>query len=83
MQKVRSGGVYDGYPPTEGDVAECSGCGRADDNRRADCCDHSLASGGERVQLYRAVRDVQSAVDACVDKCTLQKSEGDPVAYKQ
>ena len=37
---------------------------------------------GERVQLYRAVQDVQSAVDACVDKYTLRNSEGDPVAYK-
>ena len=29
---------------------------------------NSLPSGGERVQLYRAVQHVQSAVDACVDK---------------
>ena len=38
---------------------------------------HSLPSGGERVQLYLAVQDVQSAVDACVDKYTLRNSEGD------
>ena len=44
---------------------------------------NSLSSGGERVQLYRAVQNVQSAVDACVDKSTLQNSEGDPVAYKR
>ena len=43
---------------------------------------NSLPSGGERVQLYRAVQDVQSAVDACVDKYTLRNSEGDPVVYK-
>ena len=42
----------------------------------------SLPRGGERVQHYRAVQDVQSAVDACVDKYTLRDSEGDPVAYK-
>ena len=44
---------------------------------------NSLPSGGERVQLYRAVQDVQLAVDACVDKYTLRNSEGDPVAYKR
>ena len=38
---------------------------------------HSLPSGGERVQHYRAVQDVQSAADACVDKYTLRNSEGD------
>ena len=43
---------------------------------------NSLPSGGERVQHCRAVQDVQSAVDACVDKYTLRNSEGDPVAYK-
>ena len=43
---------------------------------------NSLPNGGERVQLYRAVQNVQSAVDACVDKYTLRNSEGDPVAYK-
>ena len=43
----------------------------------------SLSSGSERVQLYRAVQDGQSAVDACVDKYTLRNSEGDPVAYKR
>ena len=48
-----------------------SRCGCADDSRRADCAIHSLPSGGERVQLYRAVQDMQSAVDACVDKYTL------------
>ena len=42
----------------------------------------SLPSCVERVQHYRAVQHVQSAVDACVDKCTLRNSEGDPVAYK-
>ena len=39
---------------------------------------NSLPGGGEHVQLYRAVQDVQSAVDACVDKYTLRNSEGDP-----
>ena len=43
---------------------------------------NSLPSGAECVQLYRAVQDVRSAVDACVDKCTLRNSEGDPAAYK-
>ena len=42
---------------------------------------NSLPSGIERVQLYRAVQDVQSAVDACVDKYTLRNSEGYPAAY--
>ena len=43
---------------------------------------NSLPNGGERVQLYRAVQNVQSAVDACVDKYTLRNSEGHPVAYE-
>ena len=43
---------------------------------------NSLPSGGECVQHYWAVQRVQSAVDACVDKYTLQNSEGDPVAYQ-
>ena len=43
----------------------------------------SLPSGGKRVQHYRAVQDVQSAVDACVDKYTLRNSEGDLVAYRR
>ena len=43
---------------------------------------NSLPNGGERVQLYRAVQNAQSAVDACVDKYTLRNSEGDPVAYQ-
>ena len=30
-----------------------------------------------------AAADVQSAVDACVDKYALRNSEGDPVAYKR
>ena len=38
----------------------------------------SLPSDGKRVQHYRAVQHVQSAVDACVDKSTLRNSEGDP-----
>ena len=37
---------------------------------------NSLPSGGECVQLYRAVQYVQSAVDACMDKYTLRNSEG-------
>ena len=44
---------------------------------------NSLPSGGERIQLYLAVQDVQSAIDACVDKYTLRNSEGDLVAYKR
>ena len=36
----------------------------------------SPPSGGERVQLYRAVQDVQSAARACVDKHTLRNPEG-------
>ena len=44
---------------------------------------NSLTSGGERIQFYRTVQDVQSAVDACVDKYTLWNSEGDPVADKR
>ena len=43
---------------------------------------NSLPGRGEHIQLYRAVQDVQSAVDACVDKYTLRNSEGDPVAHK-
>ena len=43
---------------------------------------NSLPSDGERVQLYRAMQNVRSAVDACVDKYTLRNSEGDPVAHK-
>ena len=43
---------------------------------------NSLPSGGECVQHYRAVQRVQSAARACVDKYTLQNSEGDPVAYQ-
>ncbi len=43
---------------------------------------NSLPGGVERVQLYRAVQDVQSAARACVDKYTLWNPEGDPVAYK-
>ena len=43
---------------------------------------NSLPSSGERVQLCQAMRYVQSAVDACVDKYTLRNSEGDPAAYK-
>ena len=43
----------------------------------------SLPSGGERVQLYQAGQDVQSAVDACMNKYALRNSEGDPVAYKR
>ena len=42
----------------------------------------SPPSGGECVRLYRAVQDVQSAVDACADKYALRNSEGDAVAYK-
>ena len=76
-------GVYDGYTPPDGDIAERSGCGRADDNRRADCCDQ-LASQWRRARTaLRAVQDVQSAVDACMDKYTLRNSEGAPVAYKR
>ena len=37
---------------------------------------NSLPSGNERVQFYRAAQDVQSAVDACVDKYTLQNPKG-------
>ena len=36
----------------------------------------SPPSGGERVQLYRAVQDVQSAARACVDKYALRNPEG-------
>ena len=43
---------------------------------------NSLPNGGERVQLYRAMQDVQSAVNACVDKYTLRNSEGHPVAHE-
>ena len=43
---------------------------------------NSLPGGGERVQFYRTVQHVQSAVEACVDKYTLRNSEGDPVACK-
>ena len=43
---------------------------------------NSVPSDGERVQLYRAIQNVQSAVDACVDKYTLRNSEGHPVAYE-
>ena len=38
----------------------------------------SPPSDGERVQLYRAVQDVQSAARACVDKYALRNSGGDP-----
>ena len=43
---------------------------------------NSLPSGSERVQLYRAAQNVQSAIDACMDKYPPRNSEGDPVAYK-
>ena len=32
-------GRYDGYPSPDVEVSERSGCGHADDSRRADCCD--------------------------------------------
>ena len=42
----------------------------------------SLPGGGERVRRYRAVQDVPSVAQACVNKYTLRDSEEAPVAYK-
>ena len=40
----------------------------------------SLSGGGERVQRYRAVQVVQSAINA---KYTFRNSERNPVAYRR